>query len=88
MFEDSLIESGGQLKSKKGATVMISGAVHIALVAVLILIPLISYSELPQGARPHLAEWQRNAPVAPCSPFPGARLVHRRGKRCAMEKSR
>src|SRR6266496_194004 len=48
MFEDSLIESGGQIKTKKGATVLISTAVHVALIVVLILIPLISYSELPK----------------------------------------
>jgi OOP family OmpA-OmpF porin len=48
MFEDSLLESGGQMKSKKGTTVLISTIVHIVLVAILILIPLISYSELPK----------------------------------------
>src|SRR5438105_7946719 len=48
MFEDSLIESGGRMKTKKGATVLISTAVHVALITVLILIPLISYSELPK----------------------------------------
>src|SRR5215813_12875048 len=48
MFEDSLIESSGQIKTKKGATVLISTVVHVVLVTVLILIPLISYSELPK----------------------------------------
>ena len=31
MFEDSLIESGGQIKTKKGATVLISTIVHVAI---------------------------------------------------------
>src|ERR1051326_2723270 len=48
MFEDSLLESGGQMKSKKGTTVLISTIVHVVLITVLILIPLISYSELPK----------------------------------------
>ena len=48
MFEDSLIESSGQMKTKKGTTVLISTIVHVAILAVLILIPLISYSELPK----------------------------------------
>src|SRR5206468_11034380 len=46
--EDSLIESGGQEKARKGTTVLISTVVHVLLIAVLILIPLISYSELPK----------------------------------------
>ena len=41
MFEDSLIESGGKLKTKKGTTVLISTAVHLGLIVVLVLIPLI-----------------------------------------------
>ena len=49
MFEDSLIESGGQEKARKGTTVLISTVVHVLLIAVLILIPLISYSELPKA---------------------------------------
>ena len=32
MFEDSLIESGGQMKTKKGTTVLISALVHVALI--------------------------------------------------------
>ena len=44
MFEDSLIESSGQMKTKKGATVFISAVIHTLLIVVLILIPLI-YTE-------------------------------------------
>ena len=39
MFEDSLIESGGQIKTKKGTTVLISTMVHVVLITVLILDP-------------------------------------------------
>ena len=42
MFEDSLIESSGSIKTKKGATVVISAVVHVALIVVLVLIPLLS----------------------------------------------
>ena len=42
MFEDSLIESSGQMRAKKGATVLISTVVHVVLIVVLILVPLIS----------------------------------------------
>src|SRR2546422_675855 len=48
MFEDSLIESGGRMKTKKFTTVLFSTAVHVLLIVVLVLIPLISYSELPR----------------------------------------
>ena len=48
MFEDSLLESSGQMKTKKGTMVLISTAVHTIILVVLILIPLISYSELPR----------------------------------------
>src|SRR5438876_766722 len=50
MFEDSLIESGGRMKTRSGRTVFISAVVHVVAILVLILIPLISYSELPKQA--------------------------------------
>jgi protein TonB len=49
MFEDSLIESAGKLKSKRqGWTTMLSFIVQIFLVGVLILIPLIYTEALPK----------------------------------------
>jgi len=48
MFEDSLIESNGQIRTKKGSTVLISTVIHVLLITILVLIPLISYSELPK----------------------------------------
>ncbi|HWR15686.1 MAG TPA: energy transducer TonB [Terriglobales bacterium] len=49
MFEDSLIESGGRLKSKRrGATTFISFIFQIVLIGVMVLIPLIYTEALPK----------------------------------------
>jgi protein TonB len=48
MFEDSLIESGGRLRSKRGATTVVSFIMQAILVGVLILIPLIYTEALPK----------------------------------------
>src|ERR1043166_7280811 len=42
MFEDSLIESSGQIKTKKGATVVVSTVIHVGLIVFLLLLPLLS----------------------------------------------
>ncbi|HEY1679415.1 MAG TPA: energy transducer TonB [Candidatus Sulfotelmatobacter sp.] len=47
MFEDSLIESGGRLKTKRGWTSIVSFAIQIGIVGVMILIPLIFTEALP-----------------------------------------
>ena len=41
MFEDSLIESGGRLRTRRGATTTISFVLQALLVGVLVLLPLI-----------------------------------------------
>lgn len=48
MFEDSLMESGGKLKTKRGATTMVSFILQIALVGVLVLLPLVFTEALPK----------------------------------------
>lgn len=48
MFEDSLIESGGRLSTKRGATTLLSFLLQIGLVGILILIPLIYTEALPK----------------------------------------
>ncbi len=48
MFEDSLIESGGRLRTKRGATTMLSFVLQILLLCILILIPLIYTDALPK----------------------------------------
>jgi protein TonB len=48
MFEDSLIESGGKLTTKRWTTTSISFAFQVALVGVLVLIPLLFTEALPK----------------------------------------
>jgi len=48
MFEDSLIESGNRLKTKRGATTVLSFALQMCLLGILILIPLIYTEALPK----------------------------------------
>ena len=48
MFEDSLIESGGRLSSKRGATTVVSFVLQALLLGILILIPLIYTEALPK----------------------------------------
>lgn len=48
MFEDSLIESGGRLSSKRGATTMVSFVLQAFMLGILILVPLIYTEALPK----------------------------------------
>jgi periplasmic protein TonB len=48
MFEDSLIESGGKLRTKRGFTTVLSFVLQVLLVGILILIPLIYTEALPK----------------------------------------
>jgi protein TonB len=48
MFEDSLIESGGKLKSKRGMTTTISFLIQVLLIGILVLIPLLFTEALPK----------------------------------------
>src|SRR5205809_6752730 len=48
MFEDSLIESGGRLSTKRGLTTTISFILQVALIGILILIPLLYTEALPK----------------------------------------
>ena len=48
MFEDSLIESGGRLRTKRGITTTLSFVLQVALVGVLVLLPLIFTEALPK----------------------------------------
>ena len=41
MFEDSLIESGGKLKTKRGWTSLLSFILQAMIIGVMVLIPLI-----------------------------------------------
>src|SRR5512147_2903779 len=48
MFEDSLIESGGRLRSKRGATTFLSFLLQAILLGILILLPLVFTEALPK----------------------------------------
>ena len=48
MFEDSLIESGGRLRTKRGATTLFSFVLQVMLIGLLILIPLLYTEALPK----------------------------------------
>jgi len=49
MFEDSLIESGGRLRTKRGMTTTISFFLQVVLVGILVLIPLLFTEALPKA---------------------------------------
>src|SRR5580704_6784802 len=48
MFEDSLIESGGRLKTSRGWTSIVSFIIQIGIIGVMVLIPLIFTEALPK----------------------------------------
>ena len=47
MFEDSLVESGGRIKTKRGATTVLSFVLELLFLGVLVLLPLIFTEALP-----------------------------------------
>jgi protein TonB len=49
MFEDSLIESGGKLKTKRGRTSFVAFLIEFMIIGVMVLIPLIFTEALPKG---------------------------------------
>src|SRR5690348_15152717 len=49
MFEDSLIESGGKLKTKRGRMTMFSFVLEAMIIIVMILIPLLFTEALPKA---------------------------------------
>jgi protein TonB len=48
MFEDSLLESGGRLKTKRGRTTTFAIILEIGLIGVMVLLPLIFTEALPK----------------------------------------
>ena len=51
MFEDSLIESGGKLKTKRGYTSIVSFVIQFMIIGVMVLIPLIFTEALPKSVQ-------------------------------------
>src|SRR5262252_3169613 len=72
MFEDSLIESGGKLKTKRGWTSLISFALQVVIVGVMVLIPLIFTEALPKT---QLMTFLVAPPPPPPPPPPAVVLV-------------
>jgi protein TonB len=72
MFEDSLIESGGKLKTKRGWTTALSVLIQVGIVCVMILIPLIFTEALPKQ---QLMTFLVAPPPPPPPPPPPAAVV-------------
>jgi periplasmic protein TonB len=73
MFEDSLIESGGRLKTKRGWTSIVSFSIQMMIIGVMVLIPLIFTEALPKGQMMFLLV---APPPPPPPPPPAAAPVH------------
>jgi protein TonB len=69
MFEDSLMESGGRIKTNQKWTGLVSTIVQLALVGFLVLLPLIFTEALPKG---QLTTWLVAPPPPPPPPPPAA----------------
>jgi len=73
MFEDSLIESGGKLTTKRGLTTTVSFVFQVVLIGVLVLIPLLFTEALPKT---QLMTFLVAPPPPPPPPPPPAAAVH------------
>src|ERR1700678_2959671 len=74
MFEDSLVESSGRLKTKRGATTVISFILEFLFLGVLVLLPLIFTEALPTKQLMTLIT--APPPPPPPPPPPAAAPVH------------
>jgi protein TonB len=73
MFEDSLLESGGRLKTNRGKTTTVAILLQFALIGLLVLIPLIFTEALPKQ---QLMTFLVAPPPPPPPPPPPAAVVH------------
>jgi protein TonB len=73
MFEDSLIESGGKLKTKRGRTSAVAFLLEVMIIGVMVLIPLIFTEALPKGQMMFLLV---APPPPPPPPPPASAPVH------------
>jgi len=75
MFEDSLVESGGRMRTRRGVTTTLSFVLQIIALGIMILIPLIYTEALPKG---QLTTFLVAPPPPPPPPPPAAATpVHR-----------
>ena len=72
MFEDSLIESGGKLKTRRGRMTMFSFVLEAMIIIVMILIPLLFTEALPKAMTMTFLA----APPPPPPPPPPPAVVH------------
>jgi protein TonB len=72
MFEDSLLESGGRLKTKRGRTTTFAILLEIALIGFMVLLPLIFTEALPKQ---QLMTFLVAPPPPPPPPPPAAAQV-------------
>src|ERR1700679_49567 len=73
MFEDSLLESGGRLKTKRGRTTTFAIFLEILLIGFMVLLPLIFTEALPKQ---QLVSFLTAPPPPPPPPPPAAAPVH------------
>ncbi len=73
MFEDSLIESGGRLKTKRDRTSASRLCMQVMIIGVMVLIPLIFTEALPKGTTLFMLV---APPPPPPPPPPAAAPVH------------
>jgi protein TonB len=73
MFEDSLLESGGRLKTKRGRTTTFAIVLEVALIGLMVLMPLIFTEALPKQ---QLMTFLVAPPPPPPPPPPAAAPVH------------
>ena len=74
MFEDSLLESGGKLKTKRGATTTIAFIFEIIFLIILVLLPLIFTEALP--TKQLMTMLTAPPPPPPPPPPPAVAPVH------------
>src|SRR5579863_1272443 len=74
MFEDSLVESGGRLKTKRGTTTVISFILEFLFLGILVLLPLIFTEALP--TKQLMTMITAPPPPPPPPPPPAAAPVH------------
>jgi protein TonB len=72
MFEDSLIESAGRIRTKRGWTTLLSFVVQVFLIFILVLIPLIYTEALPKQ---QLISFLVAPPPPPPPPPPAAEVI-------------
>ncbi len=77
MFEQSMVESGRKIRTKKPATIFISFMLQVLVVAVFIVIPLIYTDVLPATAMMSFLTAPPPPPPAPPPPAAAPRVVHK-----------